>query len=238
MSYATDSYVLDRPVADAPAAARAAFIRRTYFHLLGAVLAFIGLEAILLSNPAVGRLVQTVFGDRWSWLLVLGGFMAVSWLAHKWANSTTSVGTQYAGLVLYVVAEAILFVPLLWVAQNFFPDAILSAGIMTLLVFAGLTAGVLLTGADFSFLGPILWVGGFVVLGVIVAAIVFNLSILGVVFAAVMVAFACAAILYDTSNVLHHYRTDQHVAASLSLFASVALLFWYILQLVMLSERD
>jgi FtsH-binding integral membrane protein len=51
-----------------------------------------------------------------------------------------------------------------------------------------------------------------------------------------MVAFAGAAILYDTSNILHRYRTDQHVAASLSLFASVALLFWYILSIF--SSRD
>ena len=59
---------------------------------------------------------------------------------------------------------------------------------------------------------------------------------LGNLFAGVMVAFAAAYILYYTSNILHHYRLDQHVAASLALFASVALLFWYILQLFM--NRD
>jgi FtsH-binding integral membrane protein len=46
-----------------------------------------------------------------------------------------------------------------------------------------------------------------------------------------MVAFAGGAILYDTSNILHRYNTNQHVAAALSLFASVALLFWYILRI-------
>jgi FtsH-binding integral membrane protein len=44
--------------------------------------------------------------------------------------------------------------------------------------------------------------------------------------------------LYDTSNVLHRYRTEQYVAASLALFASVALLFWYILRLMMSMRRD
>ena len=53
---------------------------------------------------------------------------------------------------------------------------------------------------------------------------------------ALLLFFAGAAILYDTSNIMHHYRLDQHVAASLALFASVALLFWYILQLLM--NRD
>ena len=54
-----------------------------------------------------------------------------------------------------------------------------------------------------------------------------------------MVVFACGYILYYTSNILHHYRTDQYVAAALALFASVALLFWYVLQIFMsLSSRD
>ena len=48
-----------------------------------------------------------------------------------------------------------------------------------------------------------------------------------------MIVLACGYILYDTSNILLHYRVGQHVAASLALFASVALLFWYVLQLVM-----
>jgi hypothetical protein len=52
-----------------------------------------------------------------------------------------------------------------------------------------------------------------------------------------MVAFASAAILYDTSKVMHHYSTQHYVAASLELFASVALLFWYILRIVMGSRR-
>ena len=43
-------------------------------------------------------------------------------------------------------------------------------------------------------------------------------------------------ILYDTSNVLHHYRTDQHVAAALALFSSIAILFWYVLQIIMQSR--
>ncbi len=51
-----------------------------------------------------------------------------------------------------------------------------------------------------------------------------------------MIAFAGAAILYDTSNVLHHYPEDRHVAAALELFASVALLFWYVLRLFMSRE--
>ena len=78
--------------------------------------------------------------------------------------------------------------------------------------------------------------GGFAALGLIVVAILFGFA-LGPIFTYAMIALACGYILYDTSNVMLHYRIGQHVAAALALFAAVALLFWYILQLF-LSRRD
>jgi FtsH-binding integral membrane protein len=75
-------------------------------------------------------------------------------------------------------------------------------------------------------------IGGFVALGLIVASFLFGFE-LGLLFSAGMVLLAGASILYTTSNLLHHYRTDQHVAAALELFAAVALLFWYILRIFM-----
>jgi uncharacterized protein len=103
-------------------------------------------------------------------------------------------------------------------------------------MFGGLTAIAVITRKDFSFLGSILTMGGFIALGLIACSAIFGFS-LGLFFSVVMVVFASAAILYDTSNVLHHYNTNQHVAASLELFASVALLFWYILRIVMSLSR-
>jgi FtsH-binding integral membrane protein len=78
-------------------------------------------------------------------------------------------------------------------------------------------------------------VGGFVALGIIVVSMIFGFN-LGTIFAGAMALFASVAILYNTSNIIHHYRTDQYVSAALSLFASVALLFWYILRIFM--SRD
>ena len=51
-----------------------------------------------------------------------------------------------------------------------------------------------------------------------------------------MVALAGASILYDTSNVLHHYPEDRYVGAALQLFASVAMMLWYVLR-IFLSRR-
>jgi FtsH-binding integral membrane protein len=242
MSYSENPYrTWGTIAADANTNERATFIRLTYLHLAGAVLAFVGIEALLLSLPGIGEIVAQVMGVRYGWMMVLGAFMAVSYIANMWANSSTSLAMQYLGLGVYVVAEAIIFVPLLYVASTFAPagsNVILMAGMLTLVVFTGLTAIVVMTGADFSFLRTALMLGGIVAMGVIVCALIFGFN-LGLVFTAAMLILASGYILYDTSNVLHHYRIGQHVAASLALFASVALMFWYMVQLVMsLTSRD
>ena len=224
------SPLLGNLAAQAAADERSDFIVKTYLHLAAAMGLFVGLETLLLSIPGIEGLVQMMIGSRFSWLVVLGLFIGVSYLANSWATSAVSRSTQYLGLLLYVVAEAFIFVPLLFIAIAVDPQIITSAAITTLVLFAGLTAIVFLTRKDFSFLRTILLFGGFAALGLIVVGIVFQFN-LGPIFTYAMIAFACAYILYDTSNVLHHYRIGQHVAASLALFASVALLFWYIVQL-------
>jgi len=171
-------------------------------------------------------------------LIVLAAFIGVGYLARYWAHASTSPGMQYLGLGLYVVAEAVLFIPLLYIAMIRTGDMTLiaQAGIMALGVFGGLTVAVLTTKKDFSFLGPILSLAGFILLGVIVVACFFPIG-LGTGFCFIMVAFASGCILYSTSRLLYEFRTDQHVGAALELFAALALLFWYILQ-IFISSRD
>ena len=228
MSYAYDQSVV---VAAASADARAAFIRRTYAHLAGAILLFIALEALLLQIPGIETLVM---GMRGLWIGVMLLFMAVSFGARALASSANSTSTQYMGLGLMVLGWAVMFLVLIHPVVYYFDDKTIlpKAAIMTLGVFGGLTAAVLITKKDFSFLGPILAIAGFVALALIFAGAIFGFN-LGLFFCFAMVAVACAAILYDTSNVLHHFRTDQHVAAAVELFASVAILFWYVLQIAM-----
>ena len=238
MSYGSNPYQspLETYAAMAATDERSSFIVKTYFHLAGAIAAFIGLEAILLNSPLAETLTETMLGARYGWVVVLGAFMAVSWIANNWATSATSPAMQYMGLGLYVFAEAIIFVPLLFIAQWKDPSIIPTAGLTTLGLFGFLTAVVFFTRHDFSFLRSVLIFGGFAALGLCLVAAIFQFA-LGPIFTYAMIAFACAYILYDTSNVLHHYRIGQHIAAALALFASVALLFWYIVQLF-LSRRD
>ena len=118
-------------VIHAAADERAAFIRRTYTHLAGAIGLFALLEYIMLGpmRAQVEPLIGTMMGGRYSWLMVLGAFMAVGWIADKWARSDRSQGMQYAGLGLYVVAESIIFLPILYIAVYYSsPDVLPSAG--------------------------------------------------------------------------------------------------------------
>lgn len=225
------------PVSQAAPDERAAFIRRTYAHLAGAILAFIGLTAYMVNSP-IAEMLLSVMSMRFGWLLILGGFIIVGRMASGLATSTANQNMQYVGLTLYVIAEAVIFTPILWIATYMMddPTIIPTAGVLTLGIFAGLSLVVFTTKKDFSFLGGILKIGMMVALGLIVCAVLFGFT-LGLVFSFAMVLLAGGAILYDTSRIMNQYPTGYHVAASLQLFASVALLFWYVLQIVMSFSR-
>jgi FtsH-binding integral membrane protein len=227
-------------VAQAPVDQRSLFIRKTYAHLAGAIGVFVLLEWMLMRIPSIENTVFGLLGaSRYSWLIVLGLFMGASWIAEKWARSDTSRGTQYAGLGLLIVAQAVIFLPLLLMARQMTGDASLigQAGFLTGALFLGLTAVALTTRKDFSFLGGFLKIGFMIALGLIVASIFFEGLSLGIWFSAGMVLLAAGSILRTTGNMIHHYRTDQYVAASLGLFAAVAMMFWYVLRILMSLRR-
>lgn len=231
----TDTYTMQRevPVSQLGVDVRGAFITRTYTHLLGAILAFTLLEVYLFETGMAETIARVLLGG--SWLIVLGGFMIVSWIATHMANSSRSIGAQYAALGLFIVAEAIIFTPMLFLANSFAPGVIENAATVTLIGFVGLTVVAFQSRKDFSFLGGLLKWAMIGALLLIVSSVLFGFE-LGTIFTVLMIVVAGGAILYDTSNVLHHYPADRHVGAALQLFASVALLFWYVLRLFMSSD--
>ncbi|MBA4066266.1 MAG: permease [Isosphaera sp.] len=244
MSYLVDGYHGDT-AATAPVSERVAFIRRTYAHVFGAILAFVGLSAALIGSGLAEQYIKDVFlANRFAPLVLMVVFIGGSIAASRMAQGNKSVEVKYAGLALYVLLYTLLFVPILTLASDprfgfTKPGAVplpLLAGAVTLLVFGGLTAFVFISGKDFSFMGPLLSVLSLVALVVIIAS-VFGAFSLGLVFCSLMVALFAGYIIYDTSNIIHRYSTNEHVAASMALFGSVAMLFYYILMLFM-SSRD
>ena len=220
-------------VANAPAEVRSTFIRRAYGHTIGGILGFTAVEWFLFSQGWALPIAQTLLSV--SWLFVIGGFMLVGWLASRTAHTVKSVPLQYFAYAMFVVAEAVIFAPLLVIAQLKAPGVIESAAWVTLMGATGLVVVATVTGKDFSFLRGILMWGFILAMIAIASALLFGFA-LGTWFSVLMIGFAGAAVLYDTSNILHHYPEDRYVAAGMELFASIALMFWYVLQLFM--SRD
>jgi FtsH-binding integral membrane protein len=204
------------------------FLLKTYGHLLGAVVAFVVLEMLYFASGLAESIAGALLSV--SWLIVLGGFIVVGFVGRSFAASRRSRTMQYVGLGGYVVAESIIFVPLLWIADAVAPGAIRAAASLTILAFVALTAIAFHGGADFTLLGGLLKWAGVVALVAIVGAVLFGFA-LGTWFVLGMIALAGVAILYDTSRALTHYPDDAYVGAALELFASVALMFWYAVSL-------
>jgi len=193
---------------------RATFYRKTYTHVALAVLLFIITEILFFQSPVIVNFAASLIGG-WSWLILLGVFMFVTNYAENLALKSEDKNTHYLALGIYVVAEAFIFIPML--------------------LFAGLSTVVFVTKKDFSFLKSILAISFFIALGLIIAGTIFGFD-LGLWFSVGMIVLAAGSILYTTSNMVHKYHEEQYVAAALGLFASLMLLFWYILRIFM--SRD
>ena len=228
-----DTFLQPVPVAQATEDVRSRFIVRTYNHLFGAIALFTLIEIVLFKTGLAEKIAGALMGVNW--LFVLGGFMLVGWFSSRAAATSKSLSSQYLALVAFVAAEAIIFIPLLFIANAYSQQAdgsnvIASAAGTTILGCAGLTIVAFVTRKDFSFLRGFLMWGGIVALLLIVASALFGFY-MGTWFSVAMIGFAGAAVLYDTSNVLHRYEEDRYVAASLQLFSSIALMFYYVLML-------
>ncbi len=216
------------------AAMRGAFLQRVYGHLAAAIAAFTLIQVYLFSSGLAESIARALLGVNW--LLVLGGFMLIGWLGRGFAYRAGSLGSQYLGLGLFVLGQAIIFVPLLFIANHYAPGAIQSAALITLLGFTLLTMVALSMRRDFSFLGGILRWAGVVALLAVVGGVVFGFH-LGTWFSVAMIGLAGAAVLYDTQRILTTFPDERYVGAALELFASIALMFWYVLRLLMASRR-
>ncbi len=211
---------------------KAQFYKKTYLHVALAILAFMGLESILLATVPV-EVVAWMLGGKFIWLFLIGLFWLGSFVAEKLAFDL-SREKQYVGLGFYVILEAIIFLPMLTIASLMEggSEIIMQAATITLFMFSGLTLVVFTTRTDFSFLRTAIMVGGTVALGAILAGMLFGFN-LGLWFSVGMVVLACASILYQTDQIKNNYGTQQYVGAALQLFSSVMLLFWYILRILM-----
>jgi len=217
------------PVSELSVDDRSTFIWKCYAHVVGAILAFAAIEVYLFESGIAEAIAVPMLNN---WLMVIGAFMLAGWGASHVAHRVQSIQAQYAAFAVFIVFEALIFAPMLYMAYMMEPGMIDSAAGVTILGCIGLIATVMITRRDFSFLrGMMVWMG-FLALAAIIGSLMFGFQ-LGTWFSVAMIGFAGAAVLYDTSNIMLHYPQDKYVAASMQLFSSIALMFWYILRIFM-----
>lgn len=238
-------------VADAPAADRAAFFRRTYGLVAIGFAAFAALLAIFFVGfdqssgiafalfTALGSLVSWL--GSWSILLVMLAFWGATTVAQSLAFNRASRSSQYAGLGLYVVLEALIFVPLIGYVilstKGNASSVLVPAGIVTGGMIAGLTALVFMTNLDFSFLKVAIILGSFAAIAIVIVAAIAGLS-LGAWFSIAMIVLMATVILYQTNEIKNTLETDQHVAAAFILFSSFVTLLFYVIRFFAGGRRD
>ncbi|HLV15361.1 MAG TPA: Bax inhibitor-1 family protein [Xanthomarina sp.] len=213
---------------------RVAFYKNTYAHVAGGVLVFILFEYLLLQSETIVSFALSMT-QGYRWLLMLGGFMFITNYAEKMAMKSPDKNKQYLAFGLYILAEAFIFLPLIYIAAFYMdsgPEILNQAAIVTLALFTGLSAVVFVTKKDFSFLRTGLTIGFFIAIGLIIAGTLFGFN-LGLWFSVGMCLLAGGSILYQTSNLINKYSSEDYIPAALGLFASLMLLFWYILSIFM-----
>jgi FtsH-binding integral membrane protein len=215
------------PVGRQSEAVRSAFMRTVYTRLVAGIAAFVLIEAYLFASGLAVAITQFVLGT--SWLLILGGFMIVSWLANSVAMRAASPGSQWGGYLLLVAANAIIFAPLLVLAELQVPGVIVAAGQYAIGAFIILTVIAVRSARDFIWIGASLRWFAMLALAAIVLSVLFGFQ-LGTWFSLGMIGFAGAAILHDTQTILRDVPPGRETVAAMTLFSGLALMFWYLIR--------
>ncbi|MBT7431011.1 MAG: permease [Actinobacteria bacterium] len=227
-----------RPVIELDETTRGDFVVRVYQHLMGAIAAFVAIEALFFTTGFAEGVYNFVSGGGSRWLLIMGLFMVGQWMVGQAATDMLNPSKQYGALFGMAALEALIFAPFLYYAFNIESagTTVAAAALLTAVAFTGLTGIAIITRKDLSFIRPMIMFGGVAAMVLILGAVLFGFQ-LGIWFSVAMIALAGGSILYQTQNIIRRYPVQAHVAASLTLFTSVMMLFWYVLRLLMQMRR-
>ena len=214
--------------ADASLQERMSFVRKVYALFFIATLFAIGGAAVGLSFPP---LMLAAAQHPWIVLiLMLGGVMGAQAVRHV-------PGVNLLALFGFTTLTGVIISPVLYVIGQVNPASIVQAGVLTVGIFGGLTAYVFISRRDFSFLR------GMVVTGLIVVILAGLLNIFigstafGFAIAAATLLLFSGFVLYDTSNIIRRYPTNEYVAGALSLYLDAFNIFLALLRLLNSNRR-
>jgi modulator of FtsH protease len=220
---------LARTAAQASVSERLGFIRKVYALFFAATLFAIGGAWLGLNSPPV---LQFAFEHPWIMLIMMmGGVFGAQAVRHV-------PGVNLAALFGFTTLTGVMISPLLSILARTNPASIWQAGVLTVGIFGGLTAYVFVSKKDFSFLRGLMVTGLIVViLAGLLNILIVGSSALGFAISAVTLLLFAGFVLYDTSNIIRHYPTNEYVAGALSLYLDAFNIFLAILSLLN-SDRD
>jgi modulator of FtsH protease len=201
-------------------------LRNTYM-LLGLTLAFSAFTAFLAASmnlPHPGMIITLV------------GFYGLLFLVHKTANSSMGLLSVFAltGFMGYTLG------PILGMISAIGPqgaEIIMTALGGTALIFFSLSAYVLTTKKDMSFLGGMMVAGFFVLIALFIANIFLNMPAIGLALSGLFILFSAGAILMQTSSIIHGGERN-YILATVTLYVSIYNIFVSLLHLLMAFGGD
>lgn len=201
-------------------------LRNTYM-LLGMTLAFSALTAFLAASmnlPHPGL------------ILTLVGFYGLLFLVHKTANSSAGLLSVFAltGFMGYTLGPILGMISAIGPAGN---EIIMTALGGTALIFFALSAYVLTTKKDMSFLGGMMMALFVVVLVAFVANLFLNIPALNLTLSALFMLFSAGAILMQTSAIINGGERN-YILATVTLYVSIYNIFVSLLNILMAFGGD
>jgi modulator of FtsH protease len=189
------------------------------------------LSATLLFSAAMAGVSIALRLPSFGPLITLGGMIGLLFLTRKLSNSAGGIISVFA----FTGFMGLTLGPLLSLYLETIPNGgelILTALGTTGVIFLALSAYVLKTGKDFSFLGGFLMVG---LIGVVVVMLLgiflLDLSAYQMVISSVVVLLMGGFILFDTSRIIHGGETN-YIMATISLYLSIYNMFVHLLLLL------
>lgn len=219
--------------AQATTPARLAFLRKTYSLFSLAMVLWMGTAAALISNVSALNAVAGLVGGG------IGGFMLYLFGAFILLRVTAKTfPLNVIGLSLFAVFMGAFTAPVvaMYLGLEGGVGIVLQAFLLTLTVFGALTAYVLTTKKDFSFMRGALSICMGLVFGMVILAVFgagFAVDIVsGTGWSVAIVLLFGGYMLYDTSNILHRYPANMAASAAATLFLDFVIMFIHMLRLV------
>ncbi|HWS87218.1 MAG TPA: Bax inhibitor-1/YccA family protein [Pyrinomonadaceae bacterium] len=206
---------------------RMGFIRKVYALFFAATLFAIGGVGVALT---VEPLQRFAFEHPWiMFFIMIGGVFAAQAVRHV-------RGLNLVALFGFTALTGVVISPLIGYVLAYNPASLLAAGVLTVGIFGGLTAYVFVSKRDFSFMRGMLMTGLIVVILAGVVNIFLGASALGFAVAAASLLLFSGFVLYDTSNIIRRYPTNEYIAGALDLYLDAFNIFLALLRLLNLSR--